>query len=135
MTPVRQYRMFDPRRLKDSFFYAGRGIVKVAREEQNFRIELLAAVAVIVGMRLLRVGVAGQAVLMLAIALVLVLELMNSIFERMVDIMKPRIHHYVEDIKDIMAGSVLVAAAGAAVVGALVFWEPVMVFITSRGSV
>jgi diacylglycerol kinase len=53
---------------------------------------------------------------------VLVLELMNSIFERMVDILKPRIHHYVEDIKDIMAGTVLVASLGSALIGLLIFW-------------
>ena len=121
--------MFDPKKFFKSFHYAARGIFKVAREEQNFRVELAAAAVVIVGMRLLRVDVAGQALLMLAIALVLVLELMNSIFERMVDIMKPRIHHYVEDIKDIMAGSVLVAAAGAAAVGVLVFWGPVVALL------
>ncbi len=105
-----------------SLAYAAKGVWRVARTEQNFRIECVAAVAVVVAMYWLGLSGMEKAVLTLAIALVLVLELMNSIFERLVDLLKPRIHHYVEEIKDIMAGSVLVAAVGAAAIGFFVFW-------------
>jgi diacylglycerol kinase len=114
--------MIDIGKLGKSFRYAYRGMARVAKEEQNFRIQLLLAVAVVVLMFVFDVTTAEKALLILAIIVVLVLELMNSIFERMVDIMKPRIHHYVEDIKDIMAGTVLVASAGALLIGILIFW-------------
>lgn len=108
--------------LKKSFSYAAKGIMVVAKEEQNFRIQLAIGVLVVALMFALGLRTSEKALLTLAIVLVLVLELVNSIFERLVDMMKPRIHHYVEDIKDIMAGTVLVASVGSLLIGALIFW-------------
>ncbi len=114
--------MASLRKLFKSFRYAAKGITTVVREEQNFRLQLLAALVVIALMLVLDLRVLEMAMLTLAMVIVLVLELMNSIFERMVDILKPRIHHYVEEIKDIMAGTVLVASLGALIIGVLIFW-------------
>lgn len=118
--------MTDLRKLAKSFGYAAKGVLIVVREEQNFRLQLLAAAAVTALMFLFGLRPAEKALLTLAMVVVLVLELMNSIFERMVDILKPRIHHYVEEIKDIMAGTVLVASVGAALIGVLIFWPYVV---------
>jgi diacylglycerol kinase len=60
--------------------------------------------------------------LLLVIMLVLVLELINSIFERIVDVLKPRMHPYVEVVKDIMSATVLIASLGAIIVGILIFY-------------
>ncbi len=114
--------MFDLVKFGKSLRYALKGIGVVAREEQSFRLQLVAALVVVALMFGLGLRVPEKALLTLAIVLVLVLELVNSIFERMVDILKPRIHHYVEDIKDIMAGTVLVASVGALLIGVLIFW-------------
>ena len=114
--------MIDVNKLKKSFKYAFKGIRVVFVEEQSFRVQVFVASAVIVAMLALGLSKFEMALITLAIVIVLVLELMNSIFERMVDMMKPRIHHYVEDIKDIMAGSVLVASLGAGLIGILIFW-------------
>jgi len=114
--------MINLEKFSKSIRFAAKGLVRVAEEEQNFRIELLAALLVLILMSVLGLEPAERAILVLAIILVLVLELMNSIFERMVDLLKPRIHHYVEDIKDIMAGSVLVASVGSILIGVLIFW-------------
>lgn len=114
--------MVDARKLARSFRYAARGIMMVAKEEQNFRIQLALGAAIVVLMFALGLRTAEKAMLALVIVLVLVLELVNSIFERMVDLLKPRLHHYVEEIKDIMAGTVLVASVGAVLIGVLLFW-------------
>src|SRR5687768_2386710 len=114
--------MLDFKKFGKSLKYAAKGIAVVAREEQSFRLQLAGAVVVTVLMFALDVRTPAKALLTLAMVLVLVLELVNSIFERMVDILKPRIHHYVEDIKDIMAGTVLVASVGAMLIGVLIFW-------------
>ena len=118
--------MFSLKQVAKSFTYAAKGIVTVAKEEQSFRIQLVAAAAVFILMFGLGLRVSEKALLTMAVVLVLVLELVNSIFERMVDILKPRIHHYVEDIKDIMAGTVLVASLGALLIGLLIFWPYVV---------
>src|SRR5512142_455945 len=122
--------MLDFRKFAKSLRYAMKGIVVVAREEQSFRLQLLAALVVVALMFGLGLRVPEKALLTLAIVLVLVLELVNSIFERMVDILKPRIHHYVEDIKDIMAGTVLVASVGALLIGVLIFWPYFVKLVT-----
>ena len=114
--------MLDFNKFGRSLRYAAKGIVVVAREEQSFRLQLVGAVAVTIMMFVLDLRTPEKALLTLAMVLVLVLELVNSIFERMVDILKPRIHHYVEDIKDIMAGTVLIASVGALLIGVLIFW-------------
>lgn len=122
--------MFDLKKFAKSLSYAAKGITVVAKEEQSFRIQLFAT-AVVVGLMFgLGLRVSEKALLTLAIVFVLVLELVNSIFERMVDILKPRIHHYVEDIKDIMAGTVLIASVGALLIGVLIFWPYFVRLIT-----
>lgn len=107
--------------LGKSFKYAWRGVVRVYGEEQSFRIQLAAALVVVGLMFWLPTSASEKALLLLATMFVLVLELINSIFERVADMMKPRVHHYVEEIKDIMAGTVLIASIGAGLIGVLIF--------------
>lgn len=118
------------RNLTKSLSYAFRGLAKVAAEEANFRIQLVVAGLVLFLAWVLDLSGSERALLTLAIALVLVLELLNSALERVVDILKPRIHHYVEEMKDIAAGAVLVASLAAVAVGACVFWPHVSRFLT-----
>ncbi len=124
--------MFHLGRLRRSVSYAWKGIRIVFREEQSFRIQVVIGLVVVVAMFALGLRTPEKALLSLAVVFVLVLELMNSIFERMVDMMKPRIHHYVEDIKDIMAGSVLVASIGALLIGASIFWPYLVTMMYGR---
>ncbi|MEK9159092.1 MAG: diacylglycerol kinase [Patescibacteria group bacterium] len=113
--------MLQIRKLFRSFYYAGRGAVLVFKEEQNFRIQLMAALAIIVLMFVLPVKNWEKVALLLVTAFVLVLELINSIMERLVDMLKPRLHVYVESIKDIMAAAVLLASLTALAVGFIIF--------------
>jgi diacylglycerol kinase len=56
-------------------------------------------------------------VLALTIVLVLSLELANTAAERIMDILKPRVHPYARVVKDAMAGAVLIASVGAVFIG------------------
>jgi len=114
--------MLSLKRLKNSFNYAAAGLVRVFREEQSFRVQVVAAILVLCAMFVFDMKGLERAVLTLAIAMVLVLELMNSIFERVVDLLKPRVHLHVKEIKDVMAGTVLVAAVAAVLVGIMIMW-------------
>ncbi len=105
-----------------SFRFALKGLVLVFREEQSFRIQLIAALAVLALSIFFRIKQWEAIALILVASFVLVLELINSTFERVVDYMKPRLHHYVEAVKDIMAAAVLVASVGSAAVGILIFY-------------
>lgn len=104
-----------------SFHYALKGLGLVFREEQNFRIQIIAALAVFILMFVLETKNWEKVALILVISFVLVLELINSIFERVVDMLKPRVHFYVEAVKDLMAAAVLIASLAALVVGLIIF--------------
>lgn len=92
------------------------------RSEQSFRIQLVAGAVVVVLAWWFSVRWFEWVVLLLLIGLVLSLELINSIFERIVDTFKPRIHPVVRDIKDMMAAAVLVASVFSLVIGITIFW-------------
>lgn len=110
------------RSIASSFQNAGRGVLVAFRTERSFRLQSLAATVVILLMMLLPLTTLERVILLLAIAAVLVLELLNSMVERLVDLVKPRLHGYVRDIKDLMAAAVLIASLFAAAVGMIILF-------------
>lgn len=98
-----------------------RGLVLVWKNEQNFRLQVLISIVVLITMLVFRVPTWQAIILIMLIIFVLVLELLNTITEKMVDILKPRMHVYVEVIKDLMAAAVFISALGAAVIGSMIF--------------
>lgn len=113
--------MFSLRKLARSFSHAIRGFKCVFRE-QNFRIQIAFAIIVILLILFFGLKIWEATVLAMMIVLVLVLEIINSIFERIVDILEPRVHPYAKTIKDMMAAAVLVASLGAVFIGVAIFW-------------
>jgi undecaprenol kinase len=85
---------------KKSFLHALRGLKYVISHEKNFQNELVMGIIVVAAMIFFRVTRAEMIVLFLVIAGVLVMELFNTVVERVVDILKPRIHPYARLIKD-----------------------------------
>ncbi len=112
--------MHSLRSLSKSFGHALRGIGLALRAERSFRIQALAAIILIGLITLLPLAVWERSILLLVAMFVLVLELVNSSVERLVDMAKPRLSEYARDIKDLMAGAVLVAAIFAVVLGLLI---------------
>lgn len=105
-----------------SFGYALQGLAFALRTQANFRIHLVAACAV-VGLGLLwGISADDWRWLVIAIALVLAAELMNTAFEHLCNVVQPELHASVKAAKDVAAGAVLVTAVAAAIIGALVFW-------------
>lgn len=108
--------------LLQSFHHAWRGLRLAFRTERSFRIHLLVTLLVSTLLLILPLQTYERITILLAIAAVLVLELLNSTVERLADLLKPRLHQYVADVKDLMAGAVLIAALFAAFIGFLIFW-------------
>lgn len=118
--------MIHLRRLSQSFRHALRGVRVVLKTEQSFRIQAILASLAVVFLLVFRIPAFQAVVVLLMIAMVLVLELINSIFERLVDTFKPRIHPVVGEIKDLMAAAVLIASVAAALIGLVVFVPPLL---------
>lgn len=113
--------MFYLKKFVKSILFAIRGL-RSAFKEQNFKIQILFSIIVIFFIIVFHLRLWETVVLLMMIVLVLVLEIINSIFERIVDILEPRVHPYAKNIKDMMAAAVLVAASGALTIGCLIFW-------------
>lgn len=91
------------------------------KNERNFQIHCTVAGAVVLLMLWLPLSRMENAALIIMIALVLGFELVNTALERVMDILKPRIHPYARVIKDLMAGVVMIAAGAAILVGSFIF--------------
>ena len=104
-----------------SFRYAGTGLAHLLRTQRNARLELaIGALAVALGAWL---GLTGPewAVLAVTVALVLILEGLNTALELAVDLASPERNPIAKAAKDVSAGMVLVAALASIAVGAAIF--------------
>lgn len=108
-------------KLFKSFRHAFSGIAYALREERSFFLEFCIAVVVIFLAWYFPLSGLERMLLILVTVFVLSLELVNTSFERMLDLLKPQVHPYVKVIKDLVAGSVLIAAMGAAFIGGCIF--------------
>ncbi|MEX0877251.1 MAG: diacylglycerol kinase [Candidatus Spechtbacterales bacterium] len=122
------YKEYSHTPLIDRFIHATRGIKNAWRKEPNFRIEAFVALLVFGAMLVLPLSNTERAVLVLVIALVLALEIVNSIFERVLDIIHPDFSEEVKKIKDTMAGVVLLASISSVIVGLFILTRPMINF-------
>lgn len=104
-----------------SLRHALNGLRYAIKNEKNFQNEVVVACLTLVAMMYYRVSPSEMIVLFLVIMGVLVMELLNTVMERIADILKPKIHPYVRVIKDLMAASVLVSSLLAVIVGLIIF--------------
>jgi len=88
--------------------------------EKSFKIMLIIAALVIIAMFYFSTSRLEKVVLLFAIFSVLVLELINSTVERIMDVVTNDHDERVRVIKDLMAAIVLLASFGAIIVGILV---------------
>ena len=91
------------------------------KEEQNLRFQTIIGLLAIILIFILPALNWQRAAIIIVVCLVICLELINSVVERISDILKPTIHHYVKQLKDIMAAAVFVASLGALAVGIIIF--------------
>ncbi|OGI27099.1 MAG: hypothetical protein A2359_02435 [Candidatus Moranbacteria bacterium RIFOXYB1_FULL_43_19] len=114
--------MDNLKKLFQSFRCAFRGLKYVLKNEQNFQLEILIGIFIVILMLILDIRDWQKVALFLVIFAVLAVELINTILERVVDILKPRVHPYAQLIKDVMAAAVLIASIGAVVIGTIIFY-------------
>ena len=104
-----------------SFRYALRGVAAMIASERSVRIHLAASVLVCAAGLYLGISVADWCWVVAAITLVWVAEGLNTALEFLTDLVSPGFHPLAEKTKDIAAGAVLIAVAGALAIGAFIF--------------
>lgn len=112
----------EMRRFRRSLRHAIDGIIYAVSHEKNFRCEMVVALFVVTLILGFKVKNWEAIILILMIMWVLILELINTVLERVVDILKPRIHPYARLIKDLMAAVVLISSIVAVIVGVIIFY-------------
>lgn len=105
-----------------SFKCAMRGLKYAIFSERNFQIEMIIALMVVALILVFRIKSWEAVILILMIMWVLMVELTNTIVERVIDILKPRSHPYIGLIKDMMAAVVLFSAIFAIAIGLIIFY-------------
>lgn len=109
-------------RLWNALGYSRKGLGAAWKHEAAFREEvLLALVTVPLGFWLGRTGV-ERALLVGSILLVLIVELLNSAVEAVVDKASPEVHELAGRAKDLGSAAVLLSLAFAALVWICVLW-------------
>jgi diacylglycerol kinase (ATP) len=105
----------------ESFNFAIEGVIHVLRTQRNMRFHFAAAVGVILAAVAVGVSKIELIVLLLAIAFVLVAEMINTAIEGAIDVATTSFDPMAKLAKDIAAGAVLIASVNAVAIGYLVF--------------
>lgn len=109
-----------------SFRNAWKGLRVVVSRERNARFHIVIAGVTIVAAMLLQISLASMALVLAMITLVFFAEVVNTAVERTLDLIITENNQVVKLVKDMMAGAVLVTAAGAVLVGVCVFGPHLM---------
>lgn len=113
--------MIDLKKLYKSFYYAFEGLYFVFRKDQNLRIHVVVAIVVLFFALFLKVSLIELAILFIAIAFVICLEIMNGALEQVVDLIVNEHRKEAKFAKDASAGMVLIAAFTSILVGICIF--------------
>ena len=117
----------DKRTQKNKHFitsleFALQGIRTVFKEERNMRTHVFMGIIAIIMGFVFQLTISEWLWLLLVIFLVLVIEIINTVFENVVDMVTDfHFHPIGKKIKDMAAGAVLLTTGFAVVVGLLLF--------------
>ena len=89
------------------------GLVHALRTEHSLKVQAVALAAVLSALTLLRPGALWWALVLLASALVIAAELLNTAIEQLADALHPEVDPRIRRVKDCAAAAVLVTVLGA----------------------
>jgi diacylglycerol kinase (ATP) len=121
--PPQATSMSVPRRTTRwrSFGFAVAGLRFAIGQEPNMRIHVGTAVAAVLAGALLHISAQEWCMLVLAMAVVLAAEALNTAVEQTCNALGGDFNREVGHAKDVAAGAVLICAGAAAIVGAIIF--------------
>jgi diacylglycerol kinase (ATP) len=113
-----------------SFKYAGQGVSYAFRTQRNFRIHVIIGSIALSLSLYFKLSAVACSIISLTIALVLVLELLNTALEAVVDLTVGREFHQLAKIaKDCAAGAVLIAAIAALIIAGVLLLPHILLAI------
>ena len=112
-----------------SLGYSLKGMLWMLKNERNFQIELLALVLNIFLLSVFPVSVMEMMIILLCCFLVLSAEIINTAIEKLCNFVHPNFHVEIGVIKDLAAAAVVVLAILSVVVGVIIYWPYLRVWI------
>lgn len=112
-----------------SFSFAFDGLKTAFVREPHFKFHTFAAVTTLILAAILGFTPLEWLVLVFTITLVLVLELVNTSLEAIVNIVSPQIQNEAKIAKDVAASAVLIASFTAFLVGLILFVPKILAFL------
>jgi diacylglycerol kinase len=107
-----------------SFVFAFRGILLSLRGHRNIWVQLVIGAAAIALCFWLAVPVLDFIIVLILFFFVIILEMMNTGIEALVDHVSPEYHEEAGKVKDIYAGAVLMGALLSAIIGIIILGPP-----------
>jgi diacylglycerol kinase len=104
-----------------SFGFAIEGVITFFKTQHNALIHIVAATVVIVLGFVLKANCNEWCWLIIAIAMVIITEMLNTAIEFLCDVVSPEIHPQIKKVKDVSAAAVLIASIAAVAIGLIVF--------------
>ncbi len=113
-------KSFITARIK-SVGYAFKGAFMLITTEASIKVQLLLGILVTIAGFYFNLSTTEWIIQTLVIALIIVLEGLNTAIEELADFVHPNYHKKIGLIKDLSAGAVFIFAIAAAIVGCLIY--------------
>ena len=104
-----------------SLLYSIKGIFWMLKSERNFQLEVFALIINLFLIVYFKLNSTDAALIILVCFLVLITEALNTAVEKICDFVEPNFNKKIGLIKDIAAGSVILATLLSIIVGVLVY--------------
>jgi len=111
----------ENRGLKNSFSYALKGLIEIYKSQRNFRIQSLIGLIVLIVAIFADLTQVEFILLIFTVMLVLIMETVNTVAEKLLDFLHPFYSSSVKIIKDVSAASVFITSIFAVAIGMIIF--------------
>lgn len=116
-------------RFLKSVGHAVQGILFLFKAQYNIIYMIIIGVVAVVLTFVLKISKIETVIIIMTCFIVVILETMNTAFEKLIDKIHPKYDKRIGAVKDLLAGSVLFASIMAVIVGLVIFLEPItMIF-------
>lgn len=105
------------------------GIIFFIKTGRNIKLQILAALLVVIAAIILKVNYIEAAIIGLTIFLVFAFEVVNTAIENLADLYSMEYNEKIKAIKDTAAGAVSLVALGSVVVGIAIFMPKILVLL------
>lgn len=122
MTNVNPHKATGLRRLVNALGYSLSGLRLAWKDEAAFRQEVILAIILVPVAFMMPVGEIQRVLLVGSVMLVLVVEMINSAIEAVVDRVSLDIHPLAKKAKDMGSAAVLLALANAILIWIVILW-------------